>query len=129
VDHHACMHASPPTPHSSQQAHTYDTGRGLPASLHALTFILCNNNHELARKSERISHPIRIHACTFSGEEATRLDGQAIAAGGAAGDTHLDSGIDACHGRPQVTSKAGNADLVSEEEARGMTAVGTGSHR
>jgi len=80
-------------------------------------------------KSEQIkpSDP-RIHACILS-DEATRLDGPVIAAGDAAGDTQLFSGIDAYQGRPQVTTKAANADLLSKEEARGITVGGTGSHR
>jgi len=131
------MQASHPTRHgalASQAAGTHDMIRGegyscgLLECMHSPLFSATTYNHEQGSRS-RLSHPIRIHACIFSGDEATRLDGPAIAAGDAAGDTQLFSVIDAYQVRPPVTTNAANADLLSKEEARGITVGGTGSHR
>lgn len=112
------MHASPTTPHGSQQAHTIRPGRGPPLlALHALTFILCNNNHE---------NPCT-HACIFSEARQECLTAPVL---GAAGDTRLGSGRDACHGSGTSNDAVWNADFGSKEVARGFTGdVGTGSHR
>jgi hypothetical protein len=59
--------------------------------LHALTFILCNNNHEeVARNIIKPSDP-RIHAFSWAIHE---FAGSAAIA--AANDTHQASGSDAC---------------------------------
>jgi len=109
------MHAGPPT---------YHTIRGEAASMHALTFILCNNNHICASEEvgiDRLSHPIRIHACIFLEAWQKYLTAPGFGAGL---DTHLFSLSDACRG-----SGTSTADLYSKGTTSELTGGGTGSHR
>lgn len=107
------MHASPP-PHTTR-------GEGC---LLACTHLYSLQQQPCASEEvgiDRLSHPIRIHACIFLEAWQKYLTAPGFGAGL---DTHLFSLSDACRG-----SGTSTADLYSKGTTGELTGGGTGSHR